>query len=210
MIALIDPKTLAHKKILCVFQPMQISPRWETWIAGAPFRQLDFSVLPALKKALLWKSKATYSRANPRNFAYMLEALREVVSQSGQKPELHLLAPVSEDASAVRELFQARWDFSALERLRAEAYDAVVFLYPDAIGFGWNRVERAVARLHIPRRYVLNGRRRFFPLDSVARRRLLGRRFLERTWLVEFALALFFALLSLPLALYDFLKKGSR
>ncbi len=210
MIVPTDPKTLDHKKILCVFQPMYIHPRWEKLVAGAPMHRLDFRALPAAKKALLWKSKVTYSRSNPRNFEYMLGALREVVAQAKRNPELHLLTSEADDSPAARALFQKRFDFSAFESLRAENYDAVVFLYPDAVGFGWNRTERKLAALKIPRQYVLNGRRRFFQPDSSARRRLLGRRFLERTWLVEFALALVFALVSVPLALYDFLTKGSK
>jgi hypothetical protein len=65
--------------------------------------------------------------------------------------------------------------------------DRVLLLYPDAVGLGWRRIERAVRDAAPARRpiEVLNGRRRRFALDGRTRRALWLRRALERTMLVE-------------------------
>jgi hypothetical protein len=65
--------------------------------------------------------------------------------------------------------------------------ETVILLYPDAIGLGWEGVERAVLAAAPPgaRIEVLNGRRRRFAFDASARRALRARRVLERTMLVE-------------------------
>jgi hypothetical protein len=69
--------------------------------------------------------------------------------------------------------------------------DRVLLLYPDAVGLGWGRIERAVrdAAPASSSIEVLNGRRRGFALDGGTRRALWLRRVLERTMLVELVAA---------------------
>jgi len=84
---------------------------------------------------------------------------------------------------------------------------AIVLLYPDAIGmdFGW--IERTLAR-RWPSKHVfaLNGRRRLFRLDREMRRRLAVRRFLEASRLPELAVFLVFAAATPFLTLFDILR----
>lgn len=63
----------------------------------------------------------------------------------------------------------------------------VVLLYPDAIGLGFGRLEGALRRVGRKdlRIRVLNGRGRDYELTAAIRRRLLARRALERTMLLE-------------------------
>jgi len=64
--------------------------------------------------------------------------------------------------------------------------ELVVLLYPDAIGLGFGRLER---RLRAAPLRALTGRGRDYELTAGVRRRLLIRRALERTMLVELAIA---------------------
>jgi hypothetical protein len=205
MITPVDLKTIDAKKILCVYQPLRIHPHWENLIAGAPIHALTFHALPTWKKILLWKSNVIYARTFPRGLDYMLQALRV---QMDSIPEMDLLLvdpPVSENAQM---FFQKKWRLQELPQIKQAHYDAVILLYSDPVGLGWNQTERAVARLGVDC-YVLNGRRRFFKFDGAARGELNWRRFLELSWIVEIFFAVAATLVSIPLMIYD-LAKGSK
>jgi hypothetical protein len=62
--------------------------------------------------------------------------------------------------------------------------DHIIFLYADAIGLGWSRLEKKYMT-HIKSATVLNGRKRRFLLNNLRRRGLMLRRFLEVTFLPE-------------------------
>ena len=84
---------------------------------------------------------------------------------------------------------------------------AIVLLYPDAIGmdFGW--IERTLAgRYRSTPVFVLNGRRRLFRLDREMQRKLAVRRLLESSRFPEFALCLAFAMTTPFLALFDMIR----
>lgn len=119
---------------------------------------------PMFRRPLLLWRKAMWFKTNPRPGAYM------------------------------RTLLAEHWPEARLVDVRSEPHWAdalggtgrVVLLYPDAIGIGFGGIERRLLRLATRRAItVLNGRRRVFPLDRSARRRLLLRRFLERSMLLE-------------------------
>lgn len=207
-------ENLAHRKVLCVFQPLRLYPGWETLIAGIPMDRLAFEKLPFIKKALLWKSRVMYSRSNPRDLAYMLKLLHDLKSSLSHEIEMDLLLPFSSSASApqnYKDLIHKLWEMPSipaersrtLDEIRNSSFDAVIFLFPDPIGLEWARTERMLARLGIPNRYVLNGRRRFFEWNAQSRRKLTWRRFLEHAWAVETLLAVLAVIVSLPLAVYD-------
>jgi hypothetical protein len=119
---------------------------------------------PTLRRPLLLWRKAMWFKANPRPAAYM------------------------------RALLAEHWPQARLVDVRSEPHwagaltgaERVVLLYPDAIGIGFGGIERRLLRLE-PHGVitVLNGRRRVFELDRRVRRRLLLRRFLERSMLIE-------------------------
>jgi hypothetical protein len=109
----------------------------------------------------LYRSMLVY-RANPRDPAYM-EALFGERFPAG-------------------ELVRGDDDW----RARLAAANRIVLLYPDSIGLGFGRFERAVLAAAGGRGVeVLNGRRRQFALDGATRRGLRLRRALERTFLLE-------------------------
>lgn len=83
-------------------------------------------------------------------------------------------------------LFAARFPDGRVVESAVEATGDVVLLYPDAIGLGWERIERELGSATSIR--VLNGRGREFSLDRRARRALKVRRLLERSFVVEAAL----------------------
>ena len=210
----------AHKKVLCVFQPLRLYPGWETLIAGVPMDRLAFDKLPFIKKALLWKSRVMYSRSNPRDFAYLLNLLREFKTRLRHEIVVDLLLPFPLAAPLPEDLqgpVHKLWEFPSghhersqmIDEIGKRDFDSVIFLFPDPIGLGWGRTEKLVARLGIPNRYVLNGRKRFFEWNAQSRRKLTWRRFLEHAWVVETMLALLAVIVSIPLVIYDALSKIS-
>jgi hypothetical protein len=70
--------------------------------------------------------------------------------------------------------------------------ERVILLYPDAIGLGFRSIENQVFRLKKTWAYVyvINGRRREFPLNKSVLRQLRLRRFLER-WMIGEIVATF-------------------
>lgn len=109
----------------------------------------------------LWRQAMRF-KANPRSAAYMRERAAEFF------PAARFV-----DVAA-----EPRW---------AEALggaETVVLLYPDSIGLGFGAIERQ-ARATGKLVRIVNGRRRSFVLDAATRRRLLLRRFLERSMIIE-------------------------
>lgn len=109
---------------------------------------------------------AVWYKANPRDADYMRALQCELIP----------------DAEWVDTREQPDWS----SRL-ADA-DEVVLLYPDSIGLGFNRVERAVMAHKAASAAVgvLNGRRRKFHLNGATRLGLRLRRLLEWSMLPEF------------------------
>ena len=110
----------------------------------------------------------------------MLSAARIVVTDTaaGSNPVARTVAL----AAAVRPL------------AAAEAFDAGLLVFPDAIGLGQEPVERLLDGLFPGRVHALTGRRRLCRLDARQRRRLCLRRFLAETRLIEVALAALLAI----------------
>ena len=82
----------------------------------------------------------------------------------------------------------------------------IVLLWPDAIGYAWTPIERAIFRAKAPGAavYALTGRRRTFRLTAGTLLGLRMRRVAERFWLGE-ALLAFSLLISAPfLVVWDF------
>ena len=84
------------------------------------------------------------------------------------------------------------------------AADNIVLLFPDSIGMDFGAIEnQLMSRRSSGRVLVLNGRRRFFKLDSRTRRSLRLRRFLEATRLPEVAIFTAFLVTTPVLLLVD-------
>ena len=153
--------------------------RWRNEVAAPRRRRID--------PGALWR-KAVWFKANPRSADYMRARLEE------RCPGAQFI-----------ELFAGQ-DFHAT----LAGAERVILLYPDAIGLGFSRLERYVlARVPDAAVLVLNGRRRFFVLDRGTRRRLLVRRALEQTMLIE-CLAGLAMLIATPILLAFDLARGRR
>ena len=94
----------------------------------------------------------------------------------------------------------------ALPRAAISQARHVVLLWPDAIGYGWSRLEREV--FNFKRRdaqvYALSGRRRTFRLTTGTLFGLRLRRLAERLWLGEALMALSLLVSAPFLVMWDF------
>jgi hypothetical protein len=132
--------------------------------------------------------KAQWFKANPRTASYMQDRLAELW------PEARFI-----DTDA-----EPDWDRAL------DGAAQIVLLYPDAIGIGFNRVERIVrARANHAILQVVNGRRRVFLLDDATARALRLRRFLEETMVLEAVMGLGL-LVATPVLLAFDLARGRR
>lgn len=206
----------ALKKVLMVSMPTYFNPRWERLVARGRIDEVDFYKQSFIRQVLIARSFVQTSRSNPRSVDTMLHMANKFLWSNQKNLELHLLIDMVADKqvsiNARQGLHSVRViknegilpiDGAVFKQLEAEKFDAVLLLYPDAIGLGWTLVERRLRQLKVAHTIVLNGRQRVFALDAEAHRKLLWRRLLERSWLVETALALSMAIISIPLSIYD-------
>ena len=101
-------------------------------------------------------------------------------------------------------------EWSSLAARLAEDHDGVVLMYPDPLGLGFRRFERALLKVSSTPVLVVNGRGRSFLLDSGVHRQLLLRRALERTYALGFVLDLsFFVVTPVLAALFGIRKAHS-
>jgi hypothetical protein len=85
--------------------------------------------------------------------------------------------------------------------------DNIVLLFPDPIGIDFRWIEHEIAsRAPSKSVFALNGRRRFFRLDSAMRRRLAFRRFLAAVRIPEMSFLLIFVIATPFLTLFDFMR----
>lgn len=204
------------QRILLVTMPTYFHPAWERWLAGERVGEFDFYKLNFWKKVLVSKSFVHNTRSNPRSIPYMADLAHYFLQTHAPSAEADLLA----DVNAHRELptefldgFENVWEVEQeaffpwpvdMSTVLAEReYDTILLLYADANGLGWRKLEKRMGKLNPARVLVLNGRKRLFYLDAATRRKLLWRRFWERSWLVEIALAFGLLLIAVPLVLYD-------
>ena len=132
----------------------------------------------------LWK-KAVWYRANPRSADEMQNLLVE------RFPGTRF----------------AEVDAGSLDAAVPTDATRIVLLFPDATGLGCAWMARTAAR-RAPNAslIVLNGRRRQFELDGRSRLALAGRRFLERTMMVEFVAGGVILIATPFLLVFDFVR----
>ena len=123
-------------------------------------------------------------RANPRSLAYMKETIN---SRMGNL-----------------DLIQT-YDLSNLSTINISAFEQIIILWPDANGMGWFNIEKQVFKAKKANApvYVLNGRKRLFELSRALWRRYRFRRFLEKSFLLEFGVLVVFFMTAPSLALWD-------
>jgi hypothetical protein len=84
-------------------------------------------------------------------------------------------------------------------------FEQIVLLWPDGNGMGWFNIERQIFREKNANTavFVLNGRNRLFELQMALWRRYRLRRFLEKSFLLEFGFLGVFLVTAPALALWD-------
>jgi hypothetical protein len=179
---------------------------------NAPIPKLENILLvmqewPLSKESgLRWKDLRRfmiYYFANPRDVAYMLSLAKETLNRFWTHPKVDIiLAPnifdqiSSEEYTWINQIWAgelinpSQWDNQLLSNLRNKKYDAVIFLFPDPLGMGWEQVERLFYRYSIQYYLAINGRRRFFFLDRASRNSIRLRKLVARNpWLDFFRAA---------------------
>ena len=104
------------------------------------------------------------------------------------------------------------YDLSNLPAMNLSEFDQIIILWPDANGMGWFNIERQVfkAKKAHATVYVLNGRKRLFELSRTLWRRYRLRRFLEKSFFLEFGVLAVFLMTAPPLALWDTILEATR
>jgi hypothetical protein len=205
--------------VLLVSIPTRIHPRLERLVAGAPIDELDVHHLPRHVQGVIWKSHMRYLRANPRGAAYMMRAAADALAATVPGAAVDLLsdpafaAAVAHGSLPLREVFaveEARVADELRRRVASNTYDRVILLYRDATGLRWSAVDRAALAAAPGRVFVLNGRRRLFPLTPAVWRTLRRRRALEISWLPELVFTTALLIGGTGLALYDAVARPGR
>jgi SAM-dependent methyltransferase len=195
------------RRVLVVGAHAEISSIWQY------FGQDGKPGLAGIARFLTWWSRARLYRANPRPPSYMAVLVLGMARRWMPQAQLELIAEPAwiEGLSpaerpglpTVGSLCRTR-DGVRLELENPQAtWDAVVCLFPDTIGRGWEPIEAALGRLDIPTRVVINGRGRIFTRDARTDRLLRQRRWLDRWPLPEVVMTLAIALTGGLLALKD-------
>lgn len=147
--------------------------------------------------------------ANPRTLGYQAGLVEDLLSFAVPSHVTVALdqAFAADPARSLFEPFGSVNIFAPADLLsgRDEA-DAVVVVYPDALGLGWGALE---ARLDGATAYLINGRRRILPLDARARGLLHRRRFLATSRIPELAASLAVVPVAAGLAAWDALRGKS-
>lgn len=140
----------------------------------------------ALKRPLAKYQRAVWFKANPRNESYMRSLFEEHYPEGA-------FINVDKEIDWVSQVKEA---------------DAVILLYPDAIGLGYSGVEKIVghSRKSWASIRVLNGRKRDFLLNFPTRLGLKVRRMLEQSMLLEFTLLLPFIVMTPLLLAFDLIR----
>lgn len=127
--------------------------------------------------------------ANPRNFGYQLGVTKEILSFGGSSESTFIIDARFADQEITRQFEQlgpvSVRDMASIAPNDLAAYNAIILVYPDALGLGWSSLERKLlASLRVPL-FFATGRRRLMPLNLSAHRQLRWRRFLANSRVAE-------------------------
>ena len=155
---------------------------------GSPYPYLSrWNHVPGIGNLVRRLTDDSMFRRHPRDAAYM----RDLVQHAHGEEYAARVRPITG---------QDDIDVGLLRSLRA-----IVLLWRDGNGTGWTQIERRVLRSisSSARVLVLNGRRRQFELTPSTRRAYLLRRVLGKSFIVEAAFFVGFAVTSPFLLLWD-------
>lgn len=208
-------RPLGGKRVLILF-PAYSAPRdLERFSDGGRALNLLARILWMLRS----KSRSQHVRmnrdyyANPRSPEYMADVAREFARDSNAghvilltDPELDAVAAAGSWANGTARHTRRLREATAGE-FDGHHADAVVIIHPDPLGMGLGRLERTLLEKFPTQTFALNGRRRFYQVDSPVARSLAWHRFLAETRIVEALLSLALWPVGLALATSDMLSK---
>lgn len=211
------PRLAKATKLLFLLFPTRISSPWERFLRGHTIGDTGrlMAATSAVGKAFAWHSEHLLDRANPRDPEYMTALAVEFRDRYAPQAQADLLIHNKWEARAAdvgSSLGGSVIAISDGDRRSFDAaivrgtYDATVLLYPDAVGLGWERIERRLVRAGVAPLMVLNGRRRAFVLDRPARRALIARRWIALSAVGDVTLVVVLAVSGLVLGLADLLR----
>lgn len=161
----------------------------ETLMVFRPFRPIkEGKITSYLRKIHIFRRYCDWLGlyrdydANPRSHDYMDNLSEEII----KKYDLKNVIKIDEDAS-----------FHSIDKTARQ----IILFYPDAIGLGQSKYERKV--LSYPCVWIVNGRKRIFPLTLYTHIQLCWRRFLASTRIADIFLGIVLFVVAAPLALYD-------
>lgn len=132
--------------------------------------------------------------ANPRNSEYMLGAILAVEKALALRSPPAVIVPDGVATGSAGNISVTIVDIAEMDavawrrQIASGPFDAVVIVWPDAIGLGNERMQRRLLEAGAPV-YVLNGRRRLFRLDPAMRWKIALRRYFAHTRVMELAFA---------------------
>ena len=147
--------------------------------------------------------------ANVRTVEYQVGLLQEALSlASPLRVTIRIEERIAQDATCkLLASFGVVEVRSASKLICAnDVADSVLLVYPDVLGLGWEGLE---SRLPSGSVYIVNGRRRIFPLNSKTCRRLRWHRLLATTRMTELLAAVAILPLAAGLAAWDALHEKS-
>jgi hypothetical protein len=147
--------------------------------------------------------------ANPRTLAYQAGLVEDLLRTSVPSQ-----VTIAFDQALEADLARNALDSLGTVYVRApaqlvrseDAADAIVVVYPDALGLGWEVLEGSLANTQT---YLLNGRRRIQLFDAAARRRLRWHRLLAITRIPELVAGLLVFPAAAMLAAWDAMRGKS-
>jgi hypothetical protein len=155
-------------------------------------------------------SFVSHARANPRSAQYMLVQAKALIDHFAPDATADILVDdlarqelEKEVLARFQHIFLIKNNQSPAELDLTSDYDTLIFLYQDSIGLSWGKLERSLAKLDAEQIIVVNGRRRSFILNGVAKRKLVSHRILEKFWLLETLAIPFIFLIAFMLWMYD-------
>lgn len=147
--------------------------------------------------------------ANPRSLAYQAGLIEELLRTAVPRQVTIVLdqALEADPARSALDSFGTVHVRTPAELVRSDdAADAVVVVYPDALGLGWETLED---RLGTTPTYLVNGRRRIQQLDATACRCLRRHRLLAVTRIPELVASLLVVPAAAMLAAWDAMRGKS-
>lgn len=179
-----------------------------------PKSRILFMLFPWFAKGYkgkgLWWSLREYLlhyRSNPRSVDYMLDLAHQFSNNYLKKTMFVdlLFSPEFKDSVNKEQAPYFNEIFTTFDEIKNKQYDAIVLLFSDAIGFGWEEMESKLSSLQSDSIFVINGRRRIFKLDKESRRALRLRRSIARAWWLESIFGVFIIAASAVFWLHDLL-----